>query len=449
MLRTFAQIMTGSMAKRVPIPRNGVDYRGKVVLAPMVRSGECPSRLMALKYGADLVWGPETIDKALIGTTRRVNTVTNTIDFTRLSSNGSKNPDLNPSQRESIIYRLYPSREGRQLIHQIGTSDPERAVAAAKLIAGDVAGIDVNAGCPKPFSTLGGMGAALLKTPDKLVAILEALVKEVGEPFEIGISVKIRLLENPEDTAALVRRLVATGITGLTLHCRTTPMRPRESAIRDQLRMVGEICHEAGVACLMNGDVTSRDEALKLAEEYGVDGAMIATAAETNPSCFRAEKDGGIAPWDQVVKEYVKIAMDVENRWGNTKYLLGQMIPGKAKEYRPMNQAKSYTDLVDIMGYEDFRTQAREVDEKLEISFGKKETRSERKQRGNQAKKEKKAEAKAAEEAQSLKRKADDAELSVPPDAKRQVDDAEPSMPLDVSRSEAPGSVTTEQVLAV
>jgi tRNA-dihydrouridine synthase 2 len=57
MLRTFTQFMTGNMAKRVPIPKNGVDYRGKVVLAPMVRSGECPSRLMALKYGADLVWG--------------------------------------------------------------------------------------------------------------------------------------------------------------------------------------------------------------------------------------------------------------------------------------------------------------------------------------------------------------------------------------------------------
>lgn len=43
--------------KRVPISPNGVCFRGKVVLAPMVRSGELPSRLMALKYGADLVWG--------------------------------------------------------------------------------------------------------------------------------------------------------------------------------------------------------------------------------------------------------------------------------------------------------------------------------------------------------------------------------------------------------
>ena len=43
--------------KQVPIPPRGVDYRGKVVLAPMVRSGELPSRLLALHYGADLVWG--------------------------------------------------------------------------------------------------------------------------------------------------------------------------------------------------------------------------------------------------------------------------------------------------------------------------------------------------------------------------------------------------------
>lgn len=56
MIRAFRSIMAATNCK-VPIPRSGVDYRGKVVLAPMVRSGELPSRLMALKYGADLVWG--------------------------------------------------------------------------------------------------------------------------------------------------------------------------------------------------------------------------------------------------------------------------------------------------------------------------------------------------------------------------------------------------------
>jgi tRNA-dihydrouridine synthase 2 len=56
MLRTLAAAMD-SVPKRVPIPKNGVDFRNKVVLAPMVRSGELPMRLLALNYGADLVWG--------------------------------------------------------------------------------------------------------------------------------------------------------------------------------------------------------------------------------------------------------------------------------------------------------------------------------------------------------------------------------------------------------
>ena len=57
MLHAIRRGMAEVISSKVPIPRNGVDYRGKVVLAPMVRSGELPSRLMALKYGADLVWG--------------------------------------------------------------------------------------------------------------------------------------------------------------------------------------------------------------------------------------------------------------------------------------------------------------------------------------------------------------------------------------------------------
>ncbi|KAJ4296252.1 tRNA-dihydrouridine synthase 2 [Kalmusia sp. IMI 367209] len=336
---------------RVPIPKNGVDYRGKVVLAPMVRSGELPSRLLALKYGADLVWGPETIDRALIGTTRRLNPHTSTIEFSRLPTSKIKNPTLDPENRESVIYRIHPELEKGKLIYQIGSANPELAVQAAKIVAPDVAGIDLNSGCPKPFSTSGGMGAALLKTPDLLCNILTSLVEEVGKPFEIGISVKIRILDKPEETEALVRRLVKTGITGLTVHCRTTPMRPRERAIRDQLRMVG-----------------------KLAEEFGVDGAMIATEAEKNPSCFRPDAEGGPhewrSQWKTVVTEYMRFALQVENRWGNTKYLLGQMIPGKDRCYQAMNRAKCYADVVQALGLEnvdDMLERAKVVDEHLGI----------------------------------------------------------------------------------
>ena len=365
MLRSFFSIMNSSL-KQNPIPKNGVDYRNQIVLAPMVRSGELPSRLLALQYGADLVWGPETVDKSMIGTIKRFNPITSTIDFTRLPSNSSRIP-LH-IRRESLIYRLHPTRERRRLIFQIGTSSPIHAVEAAKLIAAHVAGIDVNAGCPKPFSTAGGMGAALLQTPELLASILTALVKEVGEVYEIGISVKIRLLETPDKTKALVKRLCQTGITGLTVHCRTTRMRPRERAIRDQLRMIADVCRDEGVACLMNGDVKNKDEARQLAQEYGTDGAMIATAAESNPSCFRTAEEGGLLPWQEVVLEYMKTALEVENKFGNTKFLLSQLIAGKEQGKRKLAGWKNYLDACAGLDLTELHDLATEVDSRLGIT---------------------------------------------------------------------------------
>jgi len=263
--------------------------------------------------------------------------------------NYEENVQAQVAGKESIIYRLHQEHEAGRLIFQLGSADPALAVQAAIIVAPYVSGIDLNSGCPKPFSTSGGMGAALLSTPDLLCDILSKLVREVGEKFEIGISVKIRLLSTPEETRTLVERLVKTGITGLTIHCRTRSMRKTEKATREQLKMVGEVCREAGVACLMNGDVEDRDQAEQLAKEFEVDGAMIATAAEKNPSIFRAGADGGKADWKEVVEHYMHAAIDVENRWGNTKFLLAQMMPGKEQNKRGLGQAKNYEHVCRIL----------------------------------------------------------------------------------------------------
>lgn len=44
-------------ARPRPVSHTHPGYVGRCVLAPMVRTGELPTRLLALRYGADAVWG--------------------------------------------------------------------------------------------------------------------------------------------------------------------------------------------------------------------------------------------------------------------------------------------------------------------------------------------------------------------------------------------------------
>merc|ERR1712179_510010 len=113
-----------------------MDYSGKNILAPMVRIGRLPTRLLALSYGADLVYSEEIIDIRFLQCKRYINDELSTIDFVQDKEN-------------SIPMFQTCKKEKSKVILQLGTADAERALAAAKLVENDVAGIDVNMGCPK------------------------------------------------------------------------------------------------------------------------------------------------------------------------------------------------------------------------------------------------------------------------------------------------------------
>ena len=154
-------------------------------------------------------------------------------------------------------------------IYQIGSANPEYAVQAALKVLPDISGVDLNCGCPKPFSTKGGMGAALLTNPDLLCSILTAL--RAAMPPHISVSAKIRLLPTQADTLALVKRIVDTGVNAITVHCRTRNMRPREPALPERLTEVVAYIESLGkdVAVIANGDCKSRDDAMRLRKLTG------------------------------------------------------------------------------------------------------------------------------------------------------------------------------------
>lgn len=87
------------------------------------------------------------------------------------------------------------------------------------------------------------------------------------------------------------------------VHCRTTQMRNTEKALLERIRGVADVCREEGVPCLVNGDIEDYRDALRVMKEYRVDGAMIARAAELNPSCFRLE---GKLPSIHIAREFLE-----------------------------------------------------------------------------------------------------------------------------------------------
>lgn len=321
---------------------NMVNFAGKLCLAPMVRSGEITNRLLALKYGADLVWTPEYVDRKIIQTKRIVNEQTNTIDY--VVEEYIKKKDLH---RNKVVFRSSPEERGR-LIFQLGSSDPKLAVEAASKVIDDVDGIDLNCGCPKPFSTHSGMGAALLLTPDLLCTILSELIEKVGRPNNKSISCKIRLLDDYQSSHDLIEQICKTGITNLTIHCRTRDMRSREDPIWKYLTKLIPFVQSKGVSLIINGNLQSRIDFQNLQNVFNNEelGGMIAECAEANPSVF---SEIPLTPF-----EILPVFHQLSNKYNydafqNTKYMLLNQIPGKSPFYQRFAQTKCIEDLDALM----------------------------------------------------------------------------------------------------
>jgi len=251
--------------------------------------------------------------------------------------------------KSKAIFTTHPI-ERPYLVYQIGSADPETAVQAAKTVMQDVSGIDLNCGCPKPFSTHAGMGAALLTNPDLLCSILAALRSAM--PPEITVSAKIRLLPDQADTLKLVERIVNSGVSALTVHCRTRNMRPRERALLGRLKEIVEFVEGMGkgIAVIANGDCLSAQDALRVREITAAHSCMIATAAEANPTCFSQEPLKDLEK--TIVPSYIRLGKYLDNHFSSTKFCMMSFKGGYSLLKKPertelrdaMSRTKSYDD---------------------------------------------------------------------------------------------------------
>ncbi|NXL92282.1 DUS2L synthase, partial [Alectura lathami] len=322
-------------------------FRGKNILAPMVRVGTLPMRLLALDYGADIVYCEELIDIKMMQCKRVINEVLETVDF------------VAPNER--VVFRTC-ERERRCVVFQMGSADAERALAVAKLVEGDVAGIDINMGCPKEYSTKARMGAALLSDPDKIESILTTLVKGICKP----VTCKIRILPSVEDTVNLVKRIEKTGIAAIAVHGRKfffllfsllerkKEERPQHPVHCDVIRAISEA---VSIPVIANGG--SHDFIKEYADietfqkATAASSVMIARAAMWNPSVFRKE---GPFPLKEVMQDYIKYVLRYDNHYTNTKYCLCQMLREQLEtaQGKKLHAAQSMQEICEAFEMSDF-----------------------------------------------------------------------------------------------
>ncbi|KAL2241475.1 UNVERIFIED_CONTAM: tRNA-dihydrouridine(20) synthase NAD(P)+-like protein, partial [Sesamum indicum] len=282
-----------------------IDYRNKLVLAPMVRvvsAGTLPFRLLAAEYGADITYGEEIIDHKLLKCERRINDVLGTIDVVEKGT-------------DSVVFRTC-SEEKNRVVFQMGTSDAVRALRAAQNVCMDVAAVDINMGCPKSFSISGGMGAALLTKPDLIHDILTTLKRNLNTP----VTCKIRLLKSTQDTVELARRIEKTGVSALAVHGRKVADRPRDPAKWSE---IADVVAAVSIPVIANGDVFEYEDFERIKVATGASSVMVARGALWNASIFSPK---GKLPWEDVKREYVSKSILWDNDIKSTKHTLKEMI---------------------------------------------------------------------------------------------------------------------------
>jgi tRNA-dihydrouridine synthase C len=170
---------------------------------------------------------------------------------------------------------------------QLLGSDPAcMADNAARLASLGPAGIDLNFGCPANVVNRHGGGAALLKEPETIHAIVTAVRRAV--PAQMPVSAKMRL-GYLDDSRAVECALAISegGADELVVHARTKAQAYRPPAYWER---IADIRAAVSIPVVANGEIWTVDDARRCRAVSGCDMLMIGRGAVVDPGLGLAIK---------------------------------------------------------------------------------------------------------------------------------------------------------------
>ena len=163
---------------------------------------------------------------------------------------------------------------------QLMGSDPVcLAENAARLADMGAEGIDLNFGCPAKVVNRHGGGAALLREPELMHAIVAAVRRAV--PAGLPVSAKMRLgFDDGSVAEDCARALAAAGASEIVLHARTRADGYRPPAYWHR---VADVRAAVSVPVVANGEIWTVDDARRARAESGCADLMLGRGLVTRP----------------------------------------------------------------------------------------------------------------------------------------------------------------------